>query len=137
MKYTPLHLLRKITLICTICLLVFSTTSCTNNQTNSPQIETTETPSTTSNPLDNKLPTAVKSAILSDATKRTSKTVASLRITDAQKQSWKDSCLGLAQPGTLCAQVIVPGWKVVVTDGQNEWVYRTDEKGKQVKLEDL
>jgi hypothetical protein len=136
MKYTPLHIVGQITFISIICLLVFSTTSCANSQTNPPQVEITQTPSIPSNPLDNKLPTAVQSAVLSDATKRVSKPVAALRITDAEKQSWKDSCLGLAQRGTVCAQVIVPGWKVVVTDGQNELIYRTDEKGKQVKLED-
>ena len=152
MKYPWLNLLRTITLAFTICLLVFSTTSCTNNQTtspeiettptlsipeSSPQVETTPTPSPKDDSTVNELPPEVKSAVLSDATKRVSKSVSALRITQAQKQSWGDSCLGLAQPDTLCAQVIVPGWKVVVTDGQRELVYRTDEKGKQVKLEDL
>ena len=147
MIYTPLHSLTKITLVVTICLLVFSTTSCADNQT-TPQVEATQAPSTATNSSQietnqtdkttaNKLPTVVKSAVLSDATKRVSKPVAALRITDVQKESWGDSCLGLAQKDQLCAQVIVPGWKVVVTDGQNELVYRTDEKGKQVKLEDL
>ncbi len=148
MIYTPLHSLTKITLVVTICLLVFSTTSCADNQTNSPQVEATQTPSKATNSSQietnltdktttNELPPAVKSAVLSDATKRVSKPVAALRITDVQKESWGDSCLGLAQKDKLCAQVIVPGWKVVVTDGQRELVYRTDEKGKQVKLEDL
>ncbi|NJL78279.1 MAG: hypothetical protein HC836_18160 [Richelia sp. RM2_1_2] len=151
MKYNFLQLIRKITLAFTICLLVFSITSCTNNQTTSPEIETTQTPAIPNNspsvettptpsPKDdstvNELPPKVKSAVLSDATKRVSKPLAALRITQAQKQSWGDSCLGLAQPDTLCAQVIVPGWKVVVTDGERDLVYRTDEKGKQVKLED-
>lgn len=152
MKYTSLNLPSKITLVSIFFSLVFSTTSCTNNQTkypqveiiktpstatNSSQLETTETPSKTTNSTDNKLPTVVKSAVLSDATKRVSKPLGALRITQADKQNWGDSCLGLAQQDKLCAQVIVSGWKVVVTDGQNELVYRTDEKGKQVKLEDL
>lgn len=147
MKYTWLHLLRKITLISIICVLVFYTTSCTNNQTNSSQVETTQTPSTATNSSQNEitetpdsttnqLPTTVKSAVLSDATKRVSKPVAALRITQAQKQSWGDSCLGLAEADKLCAQVIVPGWKVTVTDGQRELIYRTDNKGRLVKLEE-
>lgn len=137
MKYTRLKLLRRITLIFTICLLVLITTSCINNQTNSTQVETPQTPAKEVNSTVNELPPEVKSAVLSDATQRVSKPVAALRITQAQKQSWGDSCLGLAEPGKLCAQVIVPGWKVVVTDGQRKFVYRTDEKGQQVKLEDL
>ncbi|MBF2016638.1 MAG: hypothetical protein IGS23_15845 [Rivularia sp. T60_A2020_040] len=136
MKYPWLNLLRTITLAFTICLLVFSTTSCTNNQTTSPEIETTPTPSPKDDSTVNELPSEVKSAVLSDATKRVSKPVAALRITQVEKQSWGDSCLGLAESDTVCAQVIVPGWKVVVTDGERELIYRTDEKGKQVKLQD-
>ena len=148
MKYTYFKLLRKITLLSIICLLTFSTISCTSNQTDSPQAQTIETPSTATNSSQiettqtpgastEKLPATVQSAVLSDATKRVSKPVAALRITQTQKESWGDSCLGLAESGKLCATVIVPGWKVVVSDGQRELVYRTDEKGKQVKLEEL
>ncbi|MGB3755240.1 MAG: hypothetical protein WBA07_02550 [Rivularia sp. (in: cyanobacteria)] len=136
-KYTWLKLVRKITLISTILLLVFSTISCTNNQENSPQVEVTETPAPATTSSNEELPATVQSAVLSDATKRVSKPVAALRITQTQKESWGDSCLGLAESGKLCAQVIVPGWKVVVSDGQREFVYRTDEKGNQVKLEEL
>lgn len=104
---------------------------------NSPEAKITESPTTkTDNKTDNKLSTTIKSAVLSDASKRISKSIASLRIIEAEKQSWGDSCLGLAAADKICAQVIVPGWKVVVTDGQNKLVYRTDDKGKQVILED-
>ncbi|MEL6459542.1 MAG: hypothetical protein AAFQ91_14985 [Cyanobacteria bacterium J06621_15] len=142
-------MLRKITLITIISLLVFSTTSCTDKPNNSTQIETIETPSTANNSSQietnktpsetesstEELPAKIQSAVLSDANKRVSKPVAALRVTESEKQSWSDSCLGLSEPGKLCAQVIVPGWKVKVTDGQRELVYRTDDKGRLVKLE--
>ena len=150
MKYTLLELFRKLMLVSIISLLIFSTTACSDNPTNSTEIEPTETPSkadnssqieTTPTPSEaesstEELPTKIKSAVLSDANKRVSKPVAALRIKQSEKQSWSDSCLGLAEPGKLCAQVIVPGWKVTVTDGQQELVYRTDNKGKLVKLEE-
>jgi hypothetical protein len=136
-KYIWLKNLRQITLLTIVCLLVFSTISCSNNPNNSPQVEAIETPTTATTSSTDTLPTTVQSAVLSDAAKRVSKPVAALRITQTQKESWGDSCLGLAEGGTLCAQVIVPGWKVVVSDGQREFVYRTDDKGKQVKLEEL
>lgn len=136
-RYSWLSSLRKVALTVCVCLLVFSATACANTQTNSPQAESIPAPTQTPESSATQLPPDVQSAVLSDAAKRSSKTVAALRVTQAQKQSWSDSCLGLAQPGTACAQVIVPGWKVVVNDGQREWVYRTDESGKQVKLEDL
>lgn len=136
-KYTWFKLIRKITLISTLCFLVFFTISCSNNPPNEPQVDAIETPSPPTTSSTDTLPPTVQSAVLSDATKRVSKPVAALRITQTQKENWGDSCLGLAESGTLCATVIVPGWKVVVSDGQRELVYRTDEKGKQVKLEEL
>ncbi|MEO1376687.1 MAG: hypothetical protein AAFW70_20810 [Cyanobacteria bacterium J06635_10] len=136
MKYTSFQFMHKITLIFFLSVLVISTISCTDNQITSPQIEITATPDERVNSNFKELPKFVKSTVLSDATKRFSKPVTDLRITQAQKQNWEDSCLGLAEPGKFCAQVIVPGWKVVVSDGKSELVYRTDEKGRQVKLED-
>ncbi len=148
MKYSWLKLFRKITLASIICLLAFYTISCSNNQTSDSPDTTTESPAIntstervekleTPSKTVNDLPKVVKSAVLSDATKRAGTPVGKLRIIKSQKQSWADSCLGLAEPDKICAQVIVPGWKVIVSDGQNELIYRTDNKGKQVKLENL
>lgn len=141
-KYSWLPFIRRITrkivLVTTVFLLVFSTTSCADTQTNSSPVESAATPTKVPNSsLTQELPPDVQSAVLNYAAKRMSKTVAALSITEAQKQSWGDSCLGLSEPEEVCAQVIVPGWKVVVSDGQQELVYRTDESGKQVRLEDL
>lgn len=136
-KYTWIKLISKITLVSTVFFLVFSTISCSNNIPKDPQVKAIETPSLPTTSSNEKLPATVQSVVLSDATKRVSKSVAALRITQTQKENWGDSCLGLAESGKLCTQVIVPGWKVVVSDGQRELVYRTDEKGKQVKLEGL
>lgn len=40
-------------------------------------------------------------------------------------QTWPDSCLGLASPGVICAQALVPGWLAIVVgpDGR-EYRYR-------------
>ncbi|HEY9771196.1 MAG TPA: hypothetical protein V6C71_22330 [Coleofasciculaceae cyanobacterium] len=97
-------------------------------QNEQPKLLTSET---------NTLPTEVQSAVLNDAVKRTSKTVAALKIIEAQSQEWSDGCLGLGKPNQLCTQAIVPGWQVVVTDGLRNWTYRTDNTGNTVRLEQL
>lgn len=84
---------------------------------------------------DDLLPPAVRSAVLQDASRRTSRPVASIRIVEAEEQTWPDACLGIPEPGRLCAQVTVPGWEVMVTDGLRTWTYRTDESGNRVKLD--
>lgn len=81
------------------------------------------------------LPPEVQSAVLEDAARRTSQTVSIFRILDAKPETWTDGCLGLAEPDRLCAQVMTPGWQVVVTDGQRNWTYRTDRSGNLIKLE--
>ena len=136
MKSPNLNLRSQMILISIISILVISTASCANNQTTTSQVETTPTPIKTENSTVNELPKFIESQVLLDAKKRSSKPETDFKITQSQKQNWGDSCLGLAEPGRLCAQVIVPGWKVVVSDGKNELVYRTDEKGRQVKLEE-
>ena len=83
------------------------------------------------------MPPEVKSAVLNDAVKRTSKTISALKIIEARSQQWSDGCLGLAKPDEICTQAIVPGWQVVVTDGLRNWTYRTDEIGNTVRLEEL
>ena len=81
------------------------------------------------------LPTEVKTAVINDVVKRTSKTVSAIKITEARSQQWSDGCLGLAKADEICTQAITPGYQVTVTDGINNWIYRTDATGNTVRLE--
>ena len=84
---------------------------------------------------DSALPTEVKTAVINDAVKRTSKAVSAIKITEGRSQQWSDGCLGLAKADEICIQAITPGYRVVVTDGINNWTYRTDSLGNIVRLE--
>ncbi len=42
-------------------------------------------------------PLSVKTAVLNDAVKRTSKTVSAIKILEVQQQQWSDGCLGLGK----------------------------------------
>ena len=81
------------------------------------------------------LPDEVKTAVFNDAVKRTSRTVSQMQIVKAQPQQWSDGCLGLGKPEEICIQAIAPGWQVTVTDSIRNWIYRTDETGNIVRLE--
>lgn len=59
-----------------------------------------------------------------------------LRVTEATRQTWSDACLGLPQPEEMCAQVLTEGWEIVVSDGDREWVYRSDLAGDVLRLAD-
>lgn len=80
------------------------------------------------------LPADVRTAVLDDIASRTGSPKAEFTIVEAQEETWPNGCLGLAKPGEVCTQALVPGWRVVVSRGQQRWVYRTDQAGNQVRL---
>jgi hypothetical protein len=45
---------------------------------------------------------------------------------------WPDSCLGIPQPGRVCAQVIIPGYRIVFSYRQQLYEVHTDNFGDLV-----
>ena len=80
-------------------------------------------------------PNSVIAATRQDLSRKTNISVNRLQIQAAQPQTWPDGCLGLAKPGALCTQAVVPGWRIILTDKQKTWVYRTDSSGTNLRLE--
>lgn len=80
-------------------------------------------------------PNSVIEAARQDLSQKTKISVNRLQIQAAQPQTWPDGCLGLAKPGELCTQALVPGWRIVLTDNQKTWVYRTNSSGANLRLE--
>lgn len=85
-------------------------------------------------PIEGNLPNAVAQAVLKDATRQPN-VYRGLRIVQAEPQDWPDGCLGLAERGVFCTQAIVPGWRVLLEDEGQTFVYRTNASGSVVKLE--
>lgn len=81
------------------------------------------------------LPDGVVDRVLEAVAEQTDRARSQFNIVAAQKRTWPDGCLGLTQPGVLCTQALVPGWEVTVSNGEDTWVYRTDEEGSVVKLD--
>jgi hypothetical protein len=73
------------------------------------------------------LPKNISEQILAQASQQSGKPVSRLQIVEAQRKQWPDACLGISKPGVACAQIVVPGWQVTVSDGQQRWVYRVGE----------
>jgi hypothetical protein len=57
-----------------------------------------------------------------------------ITIIDIQSQEWPDACLGLAQAGQICAQMITPGYLVILEVNGDQYEYRTDQAGSLVVL---
>jgi len=46
---------------------------------------------------------------------------------------WPNSCLGLPQYQEVCAQVIVPGWKITLDADGKLMVFRTNKTGTSIR----
>ncbi|NJK39623.1 MAG: hypothetical protein HC835_01900 [Oscillatoriales cyanobacterium RM2_1_1] len=84
----------------------------------------------------NQLPDAVAAAVLKDVMERSGLPQADLKIIEAKSQMWPDGCLGLAKPNEICTMAIVPGWRVTIRGSDQRWVYRTNQRGTLVKLDE-
>lgn len=81
------------------------------------------------------LPSQVVEAIRQDLANTLKSPPQGLNIVQATPRNWPDTCLGLAASGEFCGQQIISGWRVVVSSGDQTWVYRSDATGKLLRLE--
>ncbi len=57
---------------------------------------------------------------------------ADLRVERVEAREWPDASLGCPQQGVLYAQVLTPGYLVVIAGAGKQLEYHTDERGKVV-----
>lgn len=84
---------------------------------------------------NNNLPRSVADSVLQVAARDSGLPRSSLQIVRAEQRTWPNGCLGIAQPGVMCTQALVPGWRVVVQAGQQRLIYRTNNSGSVVRLD--
>jgi hypothetical protein len=81
------------------------------------------------------LPPAIANTLRQDLSKRTGFPVGKLRVVESTRRTWPNGCLGLPKPNEFCTQMMIEGWRVVLSDGSRRWVYRTDSRGRTYRLE--
>lgn len=85
-----------------------------------------------SNISSNRLPSSVGNAVLRKASEEFRVPISRLRIVNAKRLSWAYGCERSTFPRP-CDPVLVNGWQVTVGNGQNRWVYNTDENGSLIR----
>ncbi|MEN6403398.1 MAG: hypothetical protein ABFD94_15770 [Armatimonadia bacterium] len=55
-----------------------------------------------------------------------------IQVGSLQETTWPDTSLGCAQPGMMYAQVLVPGYRILLRVGGQEFEYHSDRKGRAV-----
>lgn len=81
------------------------------------------------------VPPAVIARLRQALSQRTKLPPAKLKVVDATAKRWPDGCLGLAKTNEICTEALVPGWRVVLSDGKQRWVYRSDKQARVYRLE--
>lgn len=81
------------------------------------------------------VPRSVVSAVRQDLSKRVGVAPEKLRVVEATRKTWPNSCFGLPRPDEQCALALVEGWRVVLSDGSKRWIYRTDQRGRFYRME--
>ncbi len=81
------------------------------------------------------LPPAIAEAVRQDLFEKTGIPEEQVQIKEASTAQWPNACLGLAASGEMCAEIIVPGWRIVLSDGNQTWIYRTDNQGNRIRIE--
>lgn len=82
----------------------------------------------------NRLPRPVANAVLRDLARRQGIFTSQLQIINYNQQTWRNGCLELPQPDEICTQVLVSGWRIVVSNGKENWIYHTNNNGRTLRL---
>ncbi|MDX1665398.1 MAG: hypothetical protein R3272_16510 [Candidatus Promineifilaceae bacterium] len=62
---------------------------------------------------------------------------AEITIVSVEQTEFPNACLGLAEPGELCAEVITPGFEIAVDAADESFTVRSDLEGTEVRVEEL
>ncbi len=81
-----------------------------------------------------RLPPNIAHAVLRDLDRKQGISTQNIKIVDYQQQTWNNGCLELPQPNELCTQALVSGWRVVVSNNKQSWIYHTNANGRSLRL---
>jgi hypothetical protein len=80
------------------------------------------------------LPRQVTNAIFRDISRQQGILGKNLDLVEYAQRTWRNGCLELPKSGEFCTQALVNGWRVVATDGKQNWVYHTNNNGRFLRL---
>ena len=72
-----------------------------------------------------------------DAQPRLAVAANQLTVERVESREWGDTSLGCPQPGMMYAQVITPGYFIVIAGGGKRLEYHTDTRGRFVMCREL
>lgn len=56
-----------------------------------------------------------------------------ITVISSEETEFGDACLGVVMEGVMCAQVVTPGWVIVLEADGNQYEYHTSEDGSRIQ----
>ncbi|MFB2936600.1 hypothetical protein ACE1B6_15220 [Aerosakkonemataceae cyanobacterium BLCC-F154] len=78
---------------------------------------------------------SVADAVVKDLSKRSGLPKSELKIINAQQLVLSDRCLISKNSNFLCVESEISGWQITIASGKKRWVYRTNNSGSMLKLD--
>ncbi len=82
-----------------------------------------------------KIPNDVVDAVRQDLASQIGIAPEKIKVSEVSQETWPNTCLGLPKNDELCGLRLVEGWRLVLSNGKDKWVYRTDNGGKLIRIE--
>ncbi|TVQ12373.1 MAG: hypothetical protein EA368_03995 [Leptolyngbya sp. DLM2.Bin27] len=79
--------------------------------------------------IDQLLTPEVRDRILQTVAAEVDRPAAALDIVAAETATW-DGCMGIYEPNQMCTMIAISGLRLVVTDGDQSWVYHAHQDGQ-------
>lgn len=57
-----------------------------------------------------------------------------ISVIAVEEVTWPDACLGLSQPGEMCAQVLTPGYRITLEAQGQRYTLHTNQNGNAIRL---
>lgn len=64
-----------------------------------------------------------------DAAQRSGKSVDEIKVLSAERVTWPNSAMGCPMPGRMYTQALVPGYRIVLSVGEQKFDYHAGSKG--------
>jgi outer membrane protein assembly factor BamB len=110
-------------------LLILIVTAC------SPEAQATEGPIIDEQPTPTHIPvdlTPAQRAAITALSENLGLSAGEITVVSTEAVEWPDACLGIEGPELSCAQVITPGFRVILDANGKQVEYRTNEDGTQI-----
>jgi len=100
--------------------------ACSSHATPPPEAATTSYPATTTNTAAREKAFHAAADALAHQVNAPKESIAGV---SQEEKTWPDSCLGCPKTGEMCAQVMTPGYRVVLRVSEATYEYHTDLGG--------